>query len=91
LGSSERRHDTRDAVIDFAAAWSAETEVPATRLVGWLGLGESKYFAWSQRYGKVNNPHGTVPRDHCLEPWEQAAIVAFARTHPRDGFGASRS
>jgi putative transposase len=73
-------------VIDFVAAWSAETEVPATRLVGWLGLGASKYFAWKQRYGKVNDHNGTVPRDHWLEPWEQVAIVDFARTHPRDGY-----
>lgn len=73
-------------MIDFVTTWSAETELPATRLVGWLGLGASKYFDWKQRYGKVNEHNGTVPRDHWLEPWEQAAIVAFARAHPRDGY-----
>jgi putative transposase len=73
-------------VIDFVAAWTAETELPATRLVGWLGLGASKYFSWKQRYGMVNEHNGTVPRDHWLEPWEQAAIVDFARMHPRDGY-----
>jgi transposase InsO family protein len=55
-------------------------------VVGWLGLGASKYFDWKQRYGKVNEHNGTVPRDHWLEPWEQAAIVEFARKHPRDGY-----
>jgi putative transposase len=34
----------------------------------------------------VNEHNGTVPRDHWLEPWEQAAIVDFARTHRRDGY-----
>ena len=73
-------------MIDFVTTWSAETELPATRLVGWLGLGASKYFDWKQRYGKVNEHNRTVPRDHWLEPWEQAAIVEFARKHPRDGY-----
>jgi putative transposase len=73
-------------VIDFVTMWSTETELPAMRLVGWLGLGASKYFDWKQRYGKVNEHSGTVPRDHWLEPWEQAAIVDFARTHRRDGY-----
>jgi hypothetical protein len=31
-------------VIDFVTMWSTETELPAMRLVGWLGLGASKYF-----------------------------------------------
>ncbi len=78
--------DTRDAVIDFVATWSTQTELPATRVVGWLGLGTSKYFDWKRRYGKVNEHNAAVPRDHWLEPWEQEAIVAFARAHPLDGY-----
>ena len=62
-------------MIDFVATWSEQTELPATRLVGWLGLGASKYFDWQQRYGKANEHNATVPRDHWLEPWEQHAIV----------------
>src|SRR5262249_35971802 len=27
-----------------------------------------------------------IPRDHWLEPWEQQAIVDFARAHPREGY-----
>ena len=73
-------------MVDFVTTWSAETAVPATRMLGWLGLGPSKYFAWKQRYGKVNEHNGLVPRDHWLEPWEHQAIVAFARAHPRDGY-----
>lgn len=73
-------------MIDFVASWSAETALPATRLVGWLGLGASKYFDWKQRYGKVNEHNTLVPRDHWLEPWEQQAIVDFARAHPREGY-----
>jgi len=73
-------------VIDFVTTWSTETALPATRLVGWLGLGASKYFAWKQRYGMVNEHNAWIPRDHWLEPWEQQVIVDFARAHPREGY-----
>ena len=73
-------------MIDFVATWSAETELPATRLLGWLGLSPSKYFDWKRRYGQANEHNAQVPRDHWLEAWERAAIVAFARAHPRDGY-----
>jgi transposase InsO family protein len=73
-------------VIDFVATWSEQTELPATQVVGWLGLGASKYFDWKRRYGKANEHNAKVPRDHWLEPWEHEAIVDFARAHPRDGY-----
>jgi putative transposase len=73
-------------VVDFVTSWSAETALPATRLVGWLEFGASKYFDWKQRYGKVNEHNTWVPRDHWLEPWEPQAIVDFARAHPREGY-----
>lgn len=73
-------------MIDFVTSWSAETALPVTRLVSWLGLGASKYFDWKQRYGKVNEHNTLVPRDHWLEPWEPQAIVDFARAHPREGY-----
>jgi hypothetical protein len=73
-------------VIDFVGWWSAETELPARRFVGWLGLRASKYFDWKQRYGQANEHNTQVPRDHWREAWEQEAIVEFARAHPRDGY-----
>jgi putative transposase len=48
-------------VVDFVTTWSAETELPVRRFVGWLGLGASKYFDWKQRYGKANEHNTLVP------------------------------
>ena len=73
-------------MIDFVGQWSTETELPARRFLGWLGLRPSKYFDWKQRYGQANEHNTQVPRDHWLEAWEQEAIVEFARAHPRDGY-----
>lgn len=73
-------------IVDFIKHWSARTELSALRLADWLGLGRSKYYDWRDRYGKVNEHHQAVPRDHWLEDWEQQAIVAFARQYPLEGY-----
>lgn len=60
--------------------------MPARTFVGWLGIHQSKYFDWKQRYGKANEHNAKVPRDHWLELDEIAAIIAFAQAHPLDGY-----
>ena len=55
-------------------------------LLGWLGLGRSKYYAWAQRYGKANEHNGQVPRDHWLHEWEKDRIVKFYLDYPLEGY-----
>jgi putative transposase len=43
--------------------WSDKTELAATRLVGWIGIGRSKYHDWRGRYGRVNEHNAWIPRD----------------------------
>ena len=78
--------DVRDAVVDFVRKWSEKTEAAAGRLVGWLGIGRSKYHDWRQRYGEVNEHNAWVPRDHWLESWEKEAIVGFYLDHRDEGY-----
>jgi len=66
--------------------WTERAELTAQRLVGWLGLHESKFYAWKQRYGKVNAHNGRLPREWWLEDWEKQAIVAYHRQHPLEGY-----
>jgi transposase InsO family protein len=54
--------------------------------LGWLGLGTSKFHDWKQRYGKVNEHNGKVPRDWWLVEWEKRAIVDFHDRHPLEGY-----
>jgi len=79
-------HDVRDEVVDYVAKWSGRTELPATRLVKWIGVGMSKFYDWRARYGKVNEHNALVPRDHWLEAWEREAILAFYADHPLEGY-----
>ena len=63
-----------------------QTELPASRLVGWIGIGASKFFDWKRRYGQVNEHNAWVPRDHWLEDWEKQAIIDCYPSHPDDGY-----
>ncbi len=78
--------DTRDAVIDYIRYWRERAEVPADRLVAWVGIAQSKYHEWRRRYGRVNEHNTSVPRDHWLEAAEQEAIIQYATAHPLDGY-----
>jgi len=73
-------------VVDYACYWSARTCLPATRLVGWIGIGRGKYYQWCSRYGKANDHNAWSPRDFWVEDWERDAIVAYFREHPDEGY-----
>ena len=66
--------------------WTERTELPARRLLGWLGLGTSKFHDWKHRYGKVNEHNGKVPRDWWLDDWEKQAILDYHDRHPLEGY-----
>ncbi len=66
--------------------WNQRAEISAKQIVAWLGVGGSKYFDWKQRYGKVNEHNGAIPRDHWLEESERKAILDFHAKHPLEGY-----
>ena len=65
--------------------WSEKTEIGAG-IIHWLGLRASKFYDWRERYGRVNEHNGWVPRDFWLQPWEKQAIIGFHREHPLEGY-----
>jgi putative transposase len=73
-------------VVDYVERWTERTELPKTRLIGWLGVGSSKFYQWQDRYGLANEHNGQVPRDFWLEDWERRAILDFHDRHPLDGY-----
>jgi len=54
--------------------------------VAWVGIGQSKYFDWKQRYGKVNEHNAKVPRDHWLEEDERQNILDYQQKNPLEGY-----
>ncbi|HUE15243.1 MAG TPA: hypothetical protein VMR25_13820, partial [Planctomycetaceae bacterium] len=67
----------RDEIVDYVHRWTERAELPTRRLLGWLGLGTSKFHTWKDRYGQVNEHNGKIPRDFWLEDWEKQAILDF--------------
>jgi transposase InsO family protein len=72
--------------LDFVTKWSAQTELPAKRFVGWLGIARGKFYQWKQHYGRAHEHNGKVPRDHWIEPWERDGIIDYFDAHPLDGY-----
>jgi putative transposase len=79
-------HDVRDEVVDFVRRWSEKSEISVGRFITWLGIRTSKFYNWRQRYGRVNEHNGWIPRDFWLEDWEKTAIVKFHQEHPLEGY-----
>lgn len=71
--------------MDFVRRWSEKTEIGAGRFIGWLDITASKFYGWRERYGRVNEHNGWVPRDFWLEDWEKQAIIAFHLKNPLEG------
>jgi transposase InsO family protein len=72
--------------VDFVRRWSEKTEIGAGRFIGWLDITASKFYGWRERYGRVNEHNGWVPRDFWLEDWEKQAIIAFHLKNPLEGY-----
>jgi putative transposase len=76
----------RDQIVDFVRRWSEKTGISAGRFIEWLGIAGSKFYGWRDRYGKVNEHNGWVPRDFWLEQWEKEAIVDCHLKNPLEGY-----
>ncbi len=66
--------------------WTERAELPARRLLGWIGLGTSKFHDWKHRYGKVNEHNAKIPRDWWLADWEKQAIIDYHDRNPLEGY-----
>lgn len=69
--------EKRDQVVDFIRRWTRRSELPARRLVSWLGVGRSKFHRWCERFGQANAHKGWQPRDFWLKPWKRARIIEY--------------
>lgn len=51
-----------------------------------LGVSASEFYDWRERYGRVNEHNGWVPRDFWLEDWEKQAIINFHLKNLLEGY-----
>jgi transposase InsO family protein len=72
--------------VDYVHHWKERAEISAKQILRWLKVSEGTFYNWRQRYGKVNEHNGWIPRDHWLEEWEKRAILDFYWDHPLEGY-----
>jgi hypothetical protein len=75
--------------VDLVRRWSEKTEIGAGRFIGWIDITASKFYDWRERYGKVNEHNGWVPRDFWMEDGEKQAIIGFHLKNPLEGYTIS--
>ena len=78
-------------MVEYVRYWTDRAETPTKTILAWLAPvnvcgATSKFHTWKDRYGKVNEHNGKIPRDHWLEAWERAAILEFHDRHPLEGY-----
>ncbi len=78
--------DLRDEVVDYIRHWNNKTGYKKVKMVKKIGITPSKYYTWINRYGKINEHNGWIPRDFWLEDWEKEAIIDFAKDHTGNGY-----
>lgn len=78
--------DLRDRIVDTVSEIKEQTCLPLHWLLSKASIGKSRYYDWQQRYGKVNEHNGKIPRDTWLTPEETERIVNWFKEHPFDGY-----
>ena len=66
-----------------------KTEISVGRFPPWLGMGASKFYDWRQRYGRVNEHNGWIPRDFWLEGWGEGSHHRFSSAESLGGLSAA--
>ena len=51
-----------------------------------IGISQSKFYDWKNRYGEVNNHNGAKEKRHWILNSEREAIIKFAKQHPGEGY-----
>lgn len=72
--------------MDYVNRWARSTGIPTSRFIRWLGISKSKFYNWRERYGKVNEHNGWIPRDFWLLAQEKRAIIDFHNENPSEGY-----
>ena len=76
----------RDGVVDYVRKWAEKTDIKVATMIKWIGITRSKFYNWQQRYGRINDHNGWIPRDFWLRQAEKQAIIDFWHDHPLEGY-----
>jgi putative transposase len=78
--------DIRDEVVETICTLVEKTDIPAQSMLRSIGVPSSTFYTWKVRLGVPNNHSGAIPKLHWILPWEQEAIITYAKAHPGEGY-----
>ena len=55
-------------------------------MINWIGISQSKFYNWEDRYGKVNEHNSPIPRAFWLTDEEKMAIIDYHLENPLEGY-----
>jgi len=87
IHSQRGRSTGKSLFTPSSSSFAANDSIPLLQaIIAWLGVTVSKFYNWRQRYGRVNEHNGWVPRDFWLDPSEKEAIIGFHLKNPLEGY-----
>lgn len=73
-------------MVDFINQWRARTGLALEVFLKALAISRQRYRSWCERYGKLNEHNGWVPRDHQVLDEERQRIIAFYQANSLEGY-----
>lgn len=71
--------DIRDEIVSEVKRMKSLTGLSKTHLIQNLGIYNSKFKTWENRFGKPNEHNSMTPKGHQISPDEYATIVDYAK------------
>lgn len=72
--------------MDYTEKMNKLTEIKIKRLISLIGISQSKYYDWKNRYGESNSHNAQIPKRGWIFQWERDAIIDYAKKHPGEGY-----
>lgn len=62
------------------------TEIGTVQIISLLGISNSKFYSWKNRYGDVNHHNAHQMKSGWIFEWEKEAIIKYAKKHHKEGY-----
>lgn len=72
--------------MDYTEKMNKLTEIKTKRIITLIGISQSKYYDWKNRYGESNSHNAQIPKRGWIFQWERDAIIDYAKKHPGEGY-----
>jgi len=62
------------------------TQTKVNKIISMIGISNSKYYDWKNRYGEVNHHNAHKMKRRWIFQWEKETIIKYAKKHSNEGY-----